>query len=75
MMSIFTHGKDGGHPPKRLKSVVGPLHNEELISLYRSPKIDRVLEAWKLRWAGQVAKLESRSVFKILTVNLQERDL
>ena len=44
------------------------LHNEELHSLYRSPKIARVINSRRLRWAGHVARMEEgRSAFKILT--------
>ena len=45
------------------------LHNAELHSLYRSPKIIvRVIKSRRLRWAGQVARMEEcRSAFKILT--------
>ena len=51
-------------------------HNEELYSLYRSPNIVRVIKSRRLRWAGHVARMEEgRSAFKILAVNLQERDL
>ena len=32
------------------------LHNEELLSLYRSPNIVRVIKSRRLRWAGHVAK-------------------
>ena len=47
------------------------LHNDELHSLYRSPR-----ESRRLRWAGHVARMEEgRSAFTILTINLQERDL
>ena len=43
------------------------LHNEELHSLYRSPRIVRVIKCRKLRWAGHVARMEEcRSAFKIL---------
>ena len=52
------------------------LHNEELHSLYRSLKIVRMIKSRRLRWAGHVARMEeSRSAFKMLTGNLQERDL
>ena len=41
---------------------------EELHILYRSPKIVRVIEYKRLRWAGHVARMEEgRSAFKILT--------
>jgi hypothetical protein len=44
------------------------LHSEELQSLYRSPKIVRVIKSRRLRWAGHVARMEEgRSAFKILT--------
>ena len=44
------------------------LHNEELHSLYRSPYIVRVIKSRRLRWAGNVARMEEvRSAFKILT--------
>ena len=44
------------------------LHNEELHSLYRSPKTIRVIKSRRLRWAGHVARMEeSRSALKILT--------
>ena len=44
------------------------LHNEELHSLYRSPKIVKVIKSRRLRWAGHVSRMEeSRSAFKILT--------
>ena len=45
--------------------------------MYRSPNIVRVIKSTRLRWAGHVAKMEKRSssIFKILKVNLQERDL
>ena len=44
--------------------------------MYRSPNIVRVIKSRRLRWAGHVARMEEgRSAFKILTGNLQERDL
>ena len=40
----------------------------ELHSLYRSPKIVRVIKSRRLRWAGLVARMEEdRSSFKIST--------
>ena len=51
-------------------------HNEELHSWYRSPKIVRVIKSRLKRWAGNVARIvEGRSAFKMLTYNLQGRDL
>ena len=44
------------------------LHIEELHSLYRSPKIVKVIKSRKLRWADHVARIEEgRSAFHILT--------
>ena len=52
------------------------LHNEELHSLYRSPNIFRVIKSRRLKSTGHIARMEeSRSAFKILKVNLQERDV
>jgi hypothetical protein len=42
------------------------LHNEEVNSLYRSPNIVRVIKYRRLRWAGQVARIEeSRNALKL----------
>ena len=38
------------------------LHNEELLSLYRSPNIVRVIKSRRLRWAGHDAKMEEKKV-------------
>ena len=46
------------------------LHNEEVDSLYGSPStsIVRVAKTRRLRWAGDLARMEEdRSAFKILT--------
>ena len=44
------------------------LHNEEFHSLYRSPNIVRVIKSRRLRWAGDVARMEEgRCAFKVLT--------
>ena len=41
-------------------------NNEELHSLYLSPNIVRLIKSRRLRWAGQVARMEEgRSAFKI----------
>jgi len=33
------------------------LHNEELIDLYSSPSIVRVIKSRRMRWAGHVARI------------------
>ena len=41
-----------------------------------SPNIVRMIKSRRLRWAGHEARMEEdRSSFKILTGNLQEREL
>ena len=43
------------------------LHNEELHALYCSPNIVRVIKSIRLRWAGNIARIEKgRSAFKII---------
>ena len=44
------------------------LHNEDTDSLYRSPNTVKVINCWRLRLAGHVARIkESRSVLYVLT--------
>jgi hypothetical protein len=43
------------------------LHNDELHSLYSSPKIVRVIRSRKMRGAGHVARIEEgRGVYRVL---------
>ena len=43
------------------------LHNEELIDLYSSPNIVRVLKSRRIRWAGHVARMgEERWAYRFL---------
>jgi hypothetical protein len=60
-----------------LRKVFGPkreedrswrkLHNDELHSLYSSPKIVRVIKSRRMRWAEHVAYMgEGRNVYRIL---------
>ena len=43
------------------------LHNEELNDLYCSPNIVRVIKSRRMRWAGNVARMEEvRGVHKVL---------
>jgi hypothetical protein len=48
--------------PKRVE-VTGEwrkLHNEELSDLYSSPSIIRIIKSRRMRWEGQVARMEER---------------
>jgi hypothetical protein len=43
------------------------LHNDELHSLYSSQNIVTVTKAWRMRWAGRVARIgEERGVYRVL---------
>ena len=43
------------------------LHNEELIDLYSSPNIVRVIKSRRMRWAGHVARMgEERGAYRVL---------
>jgi hypothetical protein len=43
------------------------LHNEELIDLYSSPNIVRVIKSRRMRWAGHVARMgERRGVYRVV---------
>jgi hypothetical protein len=43
------------------------LHNEELHDLYSSPSIIRIMKAWRMRWAGHVARMgERRNAYRLL---------
>jgi len=43
------------------------LHNEELIGLYCSPNIFRVIKSKRMRWVGRVARIgERRAVHRVL---------
>jgi hypothetical protein len=43
------------------------LHNEELIVLYSSPNIVRVIKSRRMRWAGHVARMgEERGAYRLL---------
>jgi hypothetical protein len=45
------------------------LHNEELIDLYSSPNIVRVIKSRRMRWAGHVARMgDERGLYRILVV-------
>jgi len=52
------------------------LHNEELQSLYHSHNILRVIKYRRLKWAGNLARMEEgRNFKKKLQLNLQETGL
>jgi hypothetical protein len=43
------------------------LHNEELRDLYSSPNICRIIKSRRMKWAGQVARMEEkRNAYKLL---------
>jgi len=42
------------------------LHNEELNNLYSSPNIVRVIKSGRMRWAGHVARMGERGVYRVL---------
>jgi hypothetical protein len=55
--------------PKREEVAGGwrRLHNEELLNLYTSPNIIRVIRSRRMRWAGHVARTEEmRNLYKVL---------
>jgi hypothetical protein len=42
-------------------------HNEELHDLYSSPNIIRIIKSKRMRWAGQVARMdEKRNAYRLL---------
>jgi hypothetical protein len=44
-----------------------PVHNEDLHNSYYSPSLIRMMQTWKMRWAGHVARMgEKRNAYKIL---------
>jgi hypothetical protein len=54
--------------PKRddVKGEWRKLHNEELHDLYSSPSIIRIIKMWRMRWAGQVARIgEKRNACRL----------
>jgi hypothetical protein len=42
------------------------LHNDELHNLYSSSNIVRVIKSRRMRWAGHVARMEGRGVYRVL---------
>jgi hypothetical protein len=42
------------------------LHNEELHDLYSLPSIIRIIKSRRMRWAGHVARIEKRNVYRLL---------
>jgi hypothetical protein len=70
---IFSHCLE---PKKHENGDWRSLHNEKIHSLYRSHNIVGVIKCRKLRWVGNVARMEeSRSAFKILTGTPAEKRL
>jgi hypothetical protein len=48
-------------------------HNEELLDLYSSPSIIRIMKPRRMRWAGQVAGMGEKRITYILLVGKPER--
>jgi hypothetical protein len=45
----------------------GKLHNEELVELYSSTRIIRIIKSRRMRWAGHVARMgERRNAYRLL---------
>jgi len=45
------------------------LHNDELLGLYSSPNVVRVIRLRRMSWAGHVARMgEGRIVYRVLIV-------
>jgi hypothetical protein len=42
------------------------LHNEKLHNLYSSPNIIRMIKSRRIRWAGHVARMGEKNVYRIL---------
>jgi hypothetical protein len=42
------------------------LHNEELHNLYSLPSIIRIIKSRRMRWAGHVAQMGKRNVYRLL---------
>jgi hypothetical protein len=50
------------------------LRNEGLHNLYSSPNIIRMMKSWRMRWAGQVARMgEKSNAYRILVVKPEGR--
>jgi hypothetical protein len=62
--------------PKRHKVTGGwrKLHNEELHSLYSSPRIIGMIKSTKMRWARHIARIgEKRNAYRILVGKSERR--
>jgi hypothetical protein len=48
------------------------LHNEELRDLYSSPSIIRIIKSRRMRWAGNIARIEEqRNIYRLLEGKLE----
>jgi hypothetical protein len=50
------------------------LHIEEFNDLYCSPNINQAIKLIRMKWAGHVAHMENRGVYRVLCRKLKERD-
>jgi hypothetical protein len=63
--------------PKRDEVIGGwrKLHNEELLKLYSSPSIIRIIKSRRIRWAGHVARMGRKGMHVGIWLEYQkERD-
>jgi hypothetical protein len=61
--------------PRRDENVDWRKHHNEECYCYRPHNLVWVIKSRRLKWEGHVARMEEDSTFKMLTVNLKERDL
>jgi hypothetical protein len=58
-----------GHKREEVAGGWRRLHNEELLNLYTSPNIVRVIKLRRVRWEGHVARMgKMRNAYNILVV-------
>jgi hypothetical protein len=42
------------------------MHIKELYNLYSSPSIIRIIKPRRMRWAGHVARMETRNAYRLM---------
>jgi hypothetical protein len=54
-------------PKRKEDELWRKLHNDELLNLYSSPNIVRVIKSRRMRWVGHVARMEKgRGLYRLL---------